>query len=224
MTSTPGERDERLLHRLEAFSDLVIGFSLALVAFTLVIPAHTADLFRDAWWIITYFWTFAFIGNIWFNHQRLFAEYFVPRPLSIFLNFVLLSMLGLIVFFVQVFGRMRLEHDRFLAFIGYFAIFGLTTTILGVLFAIGTRERWPMLDAAARRWGINACVRRFVVGAAVLIGVALSATTSPRATMRDVLPLMYCVIAGIVAWRLGMRVLSSRIDAIVSRSVIADHA
>jgi len=38
------EREARLVHRIESFSDLVIGFSLALLGLTLVIPAHATEL------------------------------------------------------------------------------------------------------------------------------------------------------------------------------------
>ncbi|HEX8805420.1 MAG TPA: TMEM175 family protein, partial [Candidatus Aquilonibacter sp.] len=116
---TREERAERLTRRIESFSDLVIGFSLALLALTLSIPPHIVDLVRNPWWLIAYFWTFGVIARTWYTHQRLFTRLFWPDPLSVFLNFVLLAMVGLLVFFVQVFVHYRDEFERVWAFTAY---------------------------------------------------------------------------------------------------------
>jgi hypothetical protein len=39
------ESEKEVIHRLEAFSDIVIGFSLAQLGLSLTIPAHARDLF-----------------------------------------------------------------------------------------------------------------------------------------------------------------------------------
>jgi uncharacterized membrane protein len=90
----------------------VIGFSLALLALTLGIPPHIVDLLTNPWWLIAYFWTFFLIAGLWFNHQRLFTTYFWPEPVAVVLNFVLLSMTGLLVYFVQVFVHYHDSFDR----------------------------------------------------------------------------------------------------------------
>lgn len=43
-------------HRVESFSDMIMGFSVALLGLTLVIPAHTIALFREPAWILVYCW------------------------------------------------------------------------------------------------------------------------------------------------------------------------
>src|ERR1700759_2132684 len=106
------ERDERLVRRIEAFSDLVMGFSLALLGLTLVIPEHAMTLFIHPFWLVSYFCTFAVIAVLWFNHQRLFSMFFIPEAFCIVLNFLLLSMIGLMVYFVQVFGRIHGDADQ----------------------------------------------------------------------------------------------------------------
>ena len=85
------ERAERLTRRIESFSDLVIGFSLALLALTLTIPPHIIELATNPWWLVAYIWTFAVIAGIWYNHQRLFTHFFWPETLTIVLNFALLG-------------------------------------------------------------------------------------------------------------------------------------
>jgi hypothetical protein len=41
------ESEKEVVHRLEAFSDIVIGFSLAQLGLTLIIPRHAIDLFSN---------------------------------------------------------------------------------------------------------------------------------------------------------------------------------
>lgn len=166
------ERAARLTHRIESFSDLVIGFSLALLALTLVIPAHAVDLIANPWWLIIYIWTFFVVVAIWWNHQRVFARYFVPAKLMIGLNFVLLSLVGLIVFFVQVFGHAHGSADKAVAFALYWIALGTEFAILGALFALGLRYRGPQLSDDERREGRMHAWRGLGLGAATYVGVA----------------------------------------------------
>jgi uncharacterized membrane protein len=203
------ERAERLVRRIESFSDLVIGFSLALLALTLTIPTHFLDLWRHPWWLIAYFWTFAIIGNLWFLHQRLFTHYFWPERLSIFLNFVLLSLVGLIVFFVQVFVRYKAEPDEVWAFLTYFFVLGLALMVMGLLYLHGTRKRWDSLDADERFVGMRHSLRG-IVGAGMMIGAAASALRVPQ-TMNDIAPLMACIAVSAFGTRMSLRTLKQRI-------------
>jgi len=203
------ERAERLVRRIKSFSDLVIGFSLALLALTLSIPAHFIDLWLHPWWLIAYFWTFAIIGNIWFLHQRLFTHYFWPERVSILLNFVLLALVGLIVFFVQVFVRYKVEVDQVWAFLTYFFVMGVALMVMGLLYLHGTRKRWDSLDADERFIGVRHSLRG-IVGAGMMIGAVASALRSPQ-TMNDILPLMACIAVAAFGTRLSLRAVKSRI-------------
>jgi len=204
------ERAERLTRRIESFSDLVIGFSLALVALTLQIPAHIVDLVHNPWWLIAYFWTFTVIASIWFNHQRLFTHYFWPDALAIGLNFALLSMVGLLVYFVQVFVHLHTEFDRIWAFLAYFTAFGMSLVFMGVLYLHGTRRRWAALDAQDRYIGARMAVRALLLGGLMLIGVAVSALR-PARSMDDVWPVMWAVAAGALGVRASWIILKRRI-------------
>jgi uncharacterized membrane protein len=204
------ERAERLTRRIESFSDLVIGFSLALLALTLSIPPHIIELATNPWWLVAYFWTFAVIAGIWYNHQRLFTHFFWPQTLTVILNFALLATIGLLVFFVQVFVHYHDSFDRVWAFLAYFTVFGVAFMIMGTLYLHGTRRRWDRLTADDRYTGLRQAARGIIGGVFILIGVALSALR-PAKSMDDLWPLGLCVIVGLIGVRFGLRALKPRI-------------
>ncbi|HTX56945.1 MAG TPA: TMEM175 family protein [Candidatus Acidoferrales bacterium] len=206
----PQERAERLTRRIESFSDVVIGFGLALLALTLSIPPHIVELVTNPWWLIAYFWTFLVISGLWYNHQRLFTHFFCPEPLTIGLNFAFLSTIGLLVFFVQVFVHYHDSFQRFWAFLAYFSAFGLGFTIMGVLYLHGTWRRWLQLDGEDRYTGLLQAARGIIGGVALLIGVALSASRAAK-TFDDLLPLGLSVTIGFIGVRVAMAILKPRI-------------
>ncbi len=207
------EREARLVHRIESFSDLVMGFSLALLGLTLVIPAHASELLAHPWWLAGYFWTFVVIGSIWFNHQRLFGHFFVPSMPSIIINFVMLSMLGLIVYFVQVFGHMNTDADRALAFLWYFAALGLAIAAIGSLYAIGTHARWRALEPQTRAQGIRHAARGLVLGLVILAVVVYEAYAPGARTMTEMLPFFFAALIASVVVRVALRYIEPRIRA-----------
>jgi uncharacterized membrane protein len=207
---TEAERTERLTRRIESFSDLVIGFSLALLALTLSIPPHIVELATNPWWLIAYIWTFAVIAGIWYNHQRLFTHFFWPQTLTVILNFALLATIGLLVFFVQVFVHYHTSFDRVWAFLAYFAVFAIAFIIMGTLYLHGTRRRWGTLPAEDRYTGLRQAARGIIGGVFILLGVALSAL-HPARSMDDLLPLGICVVVSLTGVRLGLRALKPRI-------------
>jgi len=198
------------VRRIESFSDLVIGFSLALLALTLSIPPQISDLITNPWWLIAYFWTFGIICSLWFTHQRLFTHFFWPEPISIIANFVLLSMVGLIVYFVQVFVHYHHELDKVWAFLAYFFAFGIALVALGSLYLHGTRRRWQQLVPDERFTGLKYAVRGIVVGTAIVAGTVVSALFRPT-SMDAVWPLVMCVFLGVVGVRIFNRVMKPRI-------------
>jgi uncharacterized membrane protein len=203
---------ERLVRRLESFSDLVIGFSLALLGLTLAIPNHVIDLYRNPWWLIAYLWTFAVIASIWYTHQRLFSYYFTVRPYTIFLNFVLLASLGLIVYFVQVFVHVQGEPDKVWAFLVYFFMQSIAFIVMGGLYGHGVRARWHGLDAELRYQGVRNAVRMLMTGSAVLIGVVVTALRHPQ-SMDDAVIVGIISLVGALGSRVVMRALAPRIAA-----------
>ncbi|HUN29948.1 MAG TPA: TMEM175 family protein [Alphaproteobacteria bacterium] len=204
------ERDERLIRRLESFSDLVIGFSLALLSLTLVVPTHVVELYRNPWWLIAYIWTFALIASIWYTHQRLFSYFFTVRPYTILLNFVLLASLGLIVYFVQVFVHVTGEPDKVWAFLAYFLMQSIAFIAMGALYAHGVRVRWGRLDGDLRYQGVRNAVRMLATGGAILIGVIAAALMHPQ-SMDSAATLGFVSVAGVLGSRIAVRWLKPRI-------------
>ncbi|MDQ6826482.1 MAG: TMEM175 family protein [Candidatus Eremiobacteraeota bacterium] len=97
------ESDEHFVRRLEGFSDVVIGFSLAQLALSLNIPSQFSALLGNPTWFFAYLWTFSLVCYLWFEHHRMFARIFIPRTVPILLNFGWLATIGLMVYLVQVF-------------------------------------------------------------------------------------------------------------------------
>jgi uncharacterized membrane protein len=202
--------DQHIVHRLESFSDIVIGFSLALLALSLSIPAHITDLITNPWWLIAYFWSFAVISGLWYNHRRLFSSYFVADSFSVGINFVLLSMIGLVVYFVQVFVHEHSDYDRTWAFLAYFIAQGCAFLCLGTLYAYGARRRWATLDPQARFIGVRQGARGLVGGVFVLTGVAVSAL-HPARSMADTWPVAAVALAGLVGVRIVLRFMKPKV-------------
>lgn len=205
------ERELRLVHRIEAFSDLVMGFSLALLALSLVIPAHAISLLLDPVWLVSYAWTFATICSLWFNHQRLFLTYFVPTRFAVILNFLLLGCLVLTVYFVQVFLHVGGGPDRALALLLYFAAFAVTMMCMGSLYAFGTRTRWGELDGEERYEGVSRAARLLAVGVSILLGTLATPVLFVEINMRATATIAYAAIAGVLIARLALRYYKPRI-------------
>src|SRR2546423_4278 len=102
-TVSPGF-GERFTHRLEAFSDLVFGFSLSLLATRLEIPADVSEVFNTTRWG-TFIITFAMICIIWLAHYRIFRHHFVVRTPDVIVNFIFLLGIAVLPYAVQTFLR-----------------------------------------------------------------------------------------------------------------------
>ncbi|MGC2242174.1 MAG: TMEM175 family protein, partial [Candidatus Aquilonibacter sp.] len=190
--------------------DLVIGFSLALLALTLSIPPHIVDLWTNPWWLIAYFWTFAIVASIWYSHQRLFTLFFWPETFSIVLNFVLLSMVGLLVYFVQVFVHYHAALDQVWAFVAYFAVLGIAFIALGTLYLHGARRRWAALGGEDRYVGFRQALRGIVGGAFMLVGALVVALRSVK-SLDELWPLALFVFAGFLVARFAAGLFKARV-------------
>jgi len=103
LNETREETQQRLIHRLEAFSDIIIGFSLAQLALSLAIPKNgAAGLLENPAPLIAFVLTFTIVCGMWWAHHRLFTHYFVPIPVMVVLNFVTLAGVSFAVYSVQL--------------------------------------------------------------------------------------------------------------------------
>src|SRR3954466_3846231 len=91
---------ERFTHRLEAFSDLVFGFSLSLLATRLDLPAKVEDIFEASRWG-TFVITFGIVCVFWLKHYRIFRHQFVARAPDVVINFVFLFGIAVMPYTVQ---------------------------------------------------------------------------------------------------------------------------
>lgn len=160
---------------MQAFSDIVIGFSLAQLTLSLVVPAHAADLWTHRSWLVAYLWTFGIIGGIWSGHTRLFRNVFVPTRITVVANFIMLASLGLSVYFLQLYMRLT-QHVSDLIIISrsYFTVFGIVLLCLGIMYAISLRHRPEFIPQPDFVKAVKARTRTLCMGAGVLAGVVAS--------------------------------------------------
>lgn len=163
---------DHVLSRIESFSDIVIGFSLAQTALNLFIPPHPADFITRPVGILGFGFTFAVIATFWWTHSAIFRHYFVINSVMVFFNFVALALIVLQVFALQMwlhFGQNQaddIEASRI-----YFGIFAATQAMLALLSGLGLRYRWNELRAVLRQAGIRRTIQVGFRAAGILIGV-----------------------------------------------------
>jgi uncharacterized membrane protein len=175
---------ERFVHRLEAFSDVVIGFSLAQLGATLIVPPHATALTANPGWLLAFLWTFALVCLMWWSHNRIFRTSFVPTPLAIVLNFVLLATIVLLVYFAQVFARATTMNDLIVAARLYFGMLAINYLITACLYAITHGSR--------RAVTINAVSGAFQL-AALLATVALGDNPAVPAILGISIPVGFLI-------------------------------
>jgi uncharacterized membrane protein len=190
--TAPSIYGERFTHRLEAFSDLVFGFSLSLLATRLDIPADVSQVFEPTRWS-TFIITFAGICAIWLAHYRIFRHHFVPQIPDVIVNFIFLLGIAVMPYAVQTFLRFTTGRD---AIVLYFGDFGLVFAALATLRwrALLQRRGDPDVDVRVREW--RGTVRQYaivLVIAACLIGMAVGAF--PREKFYSSVPAAFVVIS-----------------------------
>jgi uncharacterized membrane protein len=170
LSAEAAHRRERVTHRIEAFSDIVIGFSLALLSLSLVIPPHAIDFFERPLGLIAFLVTFVLVVRFWWLHFAIFEHYFEPSRLAVSANFVALASLILQIFALQLYVHFVPLNEGIVASRIYFGFFVLSYSVLCVMLAVGLRQRWTALSIRRRRAGVQAGLR--IVG--TIAGCALA--------------------------------------------------
>ena len=80
----------REVSRIEAFSDVVFGFSLTLLVVSLEVPHTFADLLADMRGFVPFAVCFALLAQVWWLHHNFFRRYGLDDITTASLNFVLL--------------------------------------------------------------------------------------------------------------------------------------
>jgi uncharacterized membrane protein len=155
-TSVPEDKSYHTVHRLEAFSDIVMGFCLAQLGVNLVMPKSGSDA-AGVWANVAFFVAaFLFIALLWWMHHRTFATYFVLNLPMIVMNFAMLC--GLILtlyFFESVIHVASAGNDPRIFFALFVYSFALVYALLGGMLLFGIIVRRHELSAADMRWGIS---------------------------------------------------------------------
>jgi uncharacterized membrane protein len=162
--------DERLVHRLEAFSDIVIALSLSEVAFNLSLATRGHDIITHPIFMIGFLGSFTFIASIWWMHSRIFAKYFIPDSVGIVGNFVLLAATVLFAWAQQLLYRSGFDITTVIA---YAATGGTVYALIGLLFLRGARDARLRLRPEDKATAVQRGVRALVVGGVLLLSIAL---------------------------------------------------
>jgi uncharacterized membrane protein len=203
--------NQHVVARLESFSDIVIGFSLAQTAINLVVTSSVEYFFTHPIGIIAYLITFFLVARMWWTHSQIMHRFFEPNPLMIGLNFVALAALGLMVFGLQLWLHRGDDiAGQILAVKFYFLCFAFTIGTLAVMRSLGVHYRRSHLDPAQRRLATRRSVTTFVMCFAILIGVFSPPVYSFFGASSAPIPanLLYAMLFGSIAARISGTMIS----------------
>jgi uncharacterized membrane protein len=173
--------EEHTLKRLEAFSDIVIGFCLAEMTLNLTVPSDALALFTSNSIALYGFGvTFLVVCGLWWSHHRLFARYFVPTPLNIALNFLVLGGIMFLVYSLQVAVHDNIEH-HWIAQVMYLGAIAWVLAINAYLTFDGARRRAGTLNPELVRTGLQKAIQQSILAlffAALALNQALTGAST----------------------------------------------
>ena len=192
MSTAPSIFGERFTHRLEAFSDLVFGFSLSLLATRLDIPTDAAQIFEPKRWG-TFIITFAIICFLWLAHYKIFRHHFVPQIPDVMVNFIFLLGIAVAPYALQIYLRFPGNRASLTLYFGDFALFfGALATLRWR--ALLQRRGDPDKDVRLREW--RATVRQYTV-VLVVVGslIAMGLGAIPPEKFYSAAAVMFALVA-----------------------------
>jgi uncharacterized membrane protein len=188
------ESEKEIVHRLEAFSDIVIGFSLAQLGLTLIIPKHSIDLFTHisgARTLIGFGVTFFLVCAVWWAHHRLFRHVFVPTAVNIVANFAALGGVIFLSYSMQVLVHFSIV-DR-TAYAMYAGSYAWIMLLFAFLWWNGIRLRGDRLTGPLRETSFRFAIRTTIVGVWLAGLAAISILLGPAAPANQVLVVLLIV-------------------------------
>lgn len=207
----PSHRDEYFVRRLEAFGDIVIGFSLALLALSLIVPNHAQMLVEDKAWLWAYVWTFGLVCSMWGAHYWTFRYVFVPTPLTVALNYVKLALIVLLIFTVQVLLRsfeLGSARDIVVANELYWGCLIAYWIVAGSLMALGLQARRGALAPEVTRVAVNR-ICRTAVGVPIVTAAVIVTSHGPPYEMALIVA-MWMIVAVVIGALVGRLVTRRR--------------
>lgn len=166
-----GAPHDHTTRRLEAFSDIVIAFTLSQLAFTLQVPRTSHELLTHPAHIVAFLSSFAFVCSLWWLHHQLFARFFYPDTPSVILNFAFLAAAVLVAYSMLLINK----FDDTLVLGIYAGSLACAYSLLAIMFAKGLRDPRIELDADARQTGMQRAIRLGFGGGGLLVSVLLVA-------------------------------------------------
>lgn len=161
--------DEKLTSRLEAFGDLVFGFSLSLIALRLDVPSRVDEILEPRRWAPVII-TFALICRFWLEHYRIFRHRFVVRTPDMVVNFVFLFGIAILPYAVQTFLRFEMQVVPISLYFGDVILVLVTLSFLR-LRGLGQRLGDPDEEDRLRDWRRTVAQFAVAVMAAAVLGV-----------------------------------------------------
>lgn len=160
---------DHTVRRLEAFSDIVIAFTLSQLAFTLQIPHSTRDLFAHPAHVLVFLGSFVFVCSFWWLHHQVFARFFYPDTPGILLNFAFLAAVVFVAY-----SMLLVTKVGDLQALGVYALsLGSAYVLIAILFARGGHDPRLVIDEEARRSGLERALRLGLGGTVMLASFAL---------------------------------------------------
>jgi uncharacterized membrane protein len=195
----PEDKAPHDVHRLESFSDVVIGFCLAQIGLTLVLPKNATDV-STVWSSSTFFIAaFIVIVALWWLHHRIFSTYFVLNAPMVFMNFGMLGGVILALYFLESIVHVSAAGGDPSWFFALFAIaFAVVYALLAGMLLVGLFLRRAELPPADLRWGIAQMVT-IAMAALFFVFAACYATLALHRVA--VTYLAFAVVAAIVLVR-----------------------
>lgn len=89
-SSTQFRNRSHEISRIEAFSDVVFGFSLTLLVVSLEVPHTFTELLADMRGFVPFAVCFALLAQVWWLHHNFFRRYGLDDATTATLNFILL--------------------------------------------------------------------------------------------------------------------------------------
>jgi uncharacterized membrane protein len=198
----PAERDEYFVSRLEAFGDVVIGFSLALLAVTLAVPNHAAMLLHNLDWLVAYVWTFSIVCAMWGSHYWTFRHVFAPTPASVVLNHAKLGLIILLIYTLQVLLRafdLGNARDIIVANQLYWGCLSAYLATTAMLLAVGLRVRHARLTPSVARNCISRIWRAGITVPLIVVGIFVTAK-GPAQSMATNMALLVASGSAVGRW------------------------
>ena len=202
------EGDRHTIHRLEAFSDIVMGFCIAELGVNLLIPRTAAQLPAIAIGAEGFAISFFFVAILWWVHHRLFKTFFVLALPTVVMNFAMLGALVLTIYFQQVALHFVVTGgDARGAVRLWLASYAVVYALLAAMLWIGLRARWNDAPAEDLRWGFS---RAVMTSAGTLLFVAAGVTIALRGSAN---PLLIGAALAVVALRVALPKIADRLVA-----------